>query len=610
VNPRSSGRIRIGLIHPRYVVDNHDETHQWHSFVLSAGEVSERAILDSQSASPGRYMAELVHRITEGTPGSKDALLIFNPLLLLQPAHLCAVLAWLDDCSPQSNISVIEDRGGYPLAYRFPSWIADDIRFLLLLSGTSGQLDQRLLTAAFGNTRRSTLDFKVVALTCGFAAGAHLRPGEWMTEHACRVLESAAAILSSASPNAQAQLRAQFVFSAFMPHHAGDVLLFGLASRHAPDWFKECVINSAFVDVFRASGSPLTVQAIDGPAPYRNDNPTDDPGYFAQICGQLRNDRLYVYLRTTRYAATTDFHLLDHFAFALGRSYRHQADLLAHLPTPCRMEIPAAGRIRVLLHFDAGWHLKRYPEAYQHRLVEALTRLDIKVTVMDAASSELRCARTAFTTLASFRDLLDDQQLFIGMDSFPAHYAAHIAGMPTLLLFSNTHAINHAPPGGDRCQHLDAGLDCSPCLARDACPRFGGSVCRNFAAPEAVVSTASRLLAGRQQKAATPGQGIPSGTTRAVPVPSAPPRHLPSMEQPGYLRPGTAHLRISAASGWRGKLLNRLHCRALEAVGPLLKLVWLGREYLRCCTSHGPWLGNSLLKAYLAKSFRDSRARK
>jgi hypothetical protein len=82
------------------------------------------------------------------------------------------------------------------------------------------------------------------------------------------------------------------------------------------------------------------------------------------------------------------------------------------------------------------------------------------------------------------------------------------------------------------------------------------------------------------------------------------------MEQPGYLQPGCQRTRLQTRGSIAARLFNRAACRALELAGPGMKLARLGREYLRCCTTHGPWLGNFLLKAYFAKAVRDSQAAK
>ena len=160
---------------------------------------------------------------------------------------------------------------------------------------------------------------------------------------------------------------------------------------------------------------------------------------------------------------------------------------------------PAAnvrGPRRVLLHFDAGWPLKIYPKPDQERLIDLLHEKGYALTVLAENFGEnAKCQVTSFKSYAHFKTLLQTHDMLVGMGSFPAHYSAHVHGLPTLCLFSSTRPENSNAPGLAHYAYLEEGLSCRPCYAIARCPLYQQDRCRNFVSPERVAEEVDRMSA-------------------------------------------------------------------------------------------------------------------
>jgi len=106
-----------------------------------------------------------------------------------------------------------------------------------------------------------------------------------------------------------------------------------------------------------------------------------------------------------------------------------------------------------------------------------------------------KCRVTPFRDYAHFKALLQSHDLLVGMDSFPAHYAAHVCGLPTLCLFANTRPENSNAPGLADYVFLEQGLKCRPCDGVARCPLDGQDRCANFVSPERVAHEVDRMSA-------------------------------------------------------------------------------------------------------------------
>jgi hypothetical protein len=140
--------------------------------------------------------------------------------------------------------------------------------------------------------------------------------------------------------------------------------------------------------------------------------------------------------------------------------------------------------------------MKIYPEEQQKRLIKLLLEQGYLVTVLAKTDAQYASYRSvAFRSYPELLRLLSEQDFVIGMDSFPAHLAAHSLGLPTICLFSSTRPDNSNAPAGPYYAYLEKGLPCRPCYAMTRCPAYGGDQCRNFVSPEEVAQKVRSMLA-------------------------------------------------------------------------------------------------------------------
>lgn len=467
-------------------------------FSIAQDRVSRNCLLDSFVSTPSRYLYELYCRTREDVGAAVGAILVFNPLLRPSAFLVRTVLAHVRE-NPVANRIVIASNG-HPVAYLLATDYAEDLRHLLLLSCSNPQLDRDLLTEAFGrNFQAATVPFPAsLTVTNGFLAGDYCKPMEWCAAHAITLLRKHRADRSGGSAGAAGRNR-DLKFSAFFTHHAGDVLFMAIAAhRTQTPLYDEMVVHQDYLPITDRFASGITFTPLEGPVPFRRGYNREDCQHFLDAAPNLPADRLYVYCRTTRNYNFTDFHYVDHFRFCIGRDIIDEADLIRGIPiVPARPQLSCnAGDLRTaLLHFDAGWPLKIYPPEFQRALVDSLHERGFKVRVLDAREPPPGCEPIKFADLATLDRQLESIDALIGMDSFPAHYAAQVRGIPTLHLFASTHPIHsNAGTALDR-RSVQNGEACCPCLGWDKCVRYGGGTCRNFASPADVVGQLDAALA-------------------------------------------------------------------------------------------------------------------
>lgn len=609
---REPAAIDVALCHPRLALaEDGPENWRTHAFAITPEEPDAARMFDSCVATPARYLFEMYRRIDARLPETGTSLFLFNPLLLLRSDELLLVLAVLRRIENQSErdqaICVLCDTNDTPLGYLLPRTLIDDASYLLLLSCSKASLDASALAVIYGCAARSAqVDLAVsvsLATSNGFHTASYLRPNEVCCAHARDVLTARYSSFAADDHQARLACRAALPIFAFVSHHAGDVLFATLAARSVPALFHGLVIHSDYAAICRHAGLALPTLEFTGPVAHRRGYTGDDPEHFLDVFPQLPDDRLYVYARTTRDYNYSNYHLIDHFAFMLGAPRASVAEFDGGQPATCPASIPAAvtaaGSKRILLHFDAGWPLKVYPPEWQQELVDLLLRQGHSVTVMDAKTPSRGCRSVRFESLSYFKALLAEHHLLIGMDSFPAHYASLVHETPTLCLFASTHPVHSRTQPSLRYQWLSEELGCAPCRSFQTCPRFGGTVCRNFPRPTEVCQTAEQMMAATEAKAST---ALPSPRLIA---PSIAPRSetfksLPSAQVPQRLRlqrPVLVSLRP-----------ERLHFvvayrryRTAHALRSLQTIRSLFAEYLAALRGQGLWRANSLTWGYLMR---------
>ncbi|WP_300317395.1 glycosyltransferase family 9 protein [Accumulibacter sp.] len=605
-------RIDIGLCHPSLAL-RVDTVGHWHAhdFAITPDEPGPTRMFDSCVATPARYLLEMFRRIDAATVESRGALLLFNPLLLLRRDETLVILTVLRQIESLSvdrpAIHVLCDANDVPLAYLLPRALIDDGRFLLLLSCSNATLDASALAALYDcPTRTTSLDISVsLAISNGFHTASALRPGEVCCRHAAMLLSMRRDAAGADDHRSRRECRNALPLFAFVSHHAGDVLFATLAARTTPALFHGLVIHQDYAAICDHAGLPLPTLQFSGPVAHRGGYTRNDPEHFLDVFPALPNDRFYVYARTSRDYNNSSHHLIDHYAFLLGASLASAADLnggrpatlAAGGPTPPATEVD--GRRRILLHFDAGWPLKIYPPEWQRELAGLLLQRGHSLTMLDTTATIHGCQNVRFDSLPHFEALLQQHDLLIGMDSFPAHYASLVGQTPTVCLFSSTHPAHSRTTRSARYQWLCEELGCAPCRSFQRCPRFGGNICRNFSRPDKVFRVVEQILAATACSVRTH-----SPTSGAVGLAqsdcSAEFKSLPSAQLPPHLRAQNGRPLVLRGERLNYRVAHRRY-RFMRALRSPLTAYRLLAEYVAAVRTQGWWRANSLSWEYVMR---------
>lgn len=490
--------IRISLIGDRrYTVSDPEQHWECETFTISPTALSFREIFHSAFASPARYLQELVVRLSVTTKDQAEQKLIFNPLFQLGKQEIWLALSALRTAPPHTGITILADKNGKPVAYVFPDCInGENAAYLSLLSTVDAELDARLCSKLFNQETRNlpVTGFSLAkALHNGFTYEENLPIYRWVATHALEVL--------ARHPD---KTPSELPLAAIMPHHAGDVLFFTLAWNAIRPATNTLVVNAAYRAIADDNAQSLSLITLDTPPinrtpEFRQGKVTTEGEYFKTIEEALPTSHLLFYMRPSRDYNVSRFHLIDHFAFALGRHLWGDADRLGNLqlPRPQQSSKPRGRPTRILLFFDGGWPLKVYPRDAQQRLADLFHRDGYTVTVLAGKGERYEgCSTVAFENYAQLKTLLKNQDIMVGMDSFPTHLAAHVVNLPTICLFGSTRPQNSDAPASLRYIFLERGLPCRPCYGIAKCPRYGTKDCANFTAPDDVKHAVETMLNG------------------------------------------------------------------------------------------------------------------
>ncbi len=522
--------MKLGVIgKTNYVVADSGQDWDVRSFVISPDTLSFYRILESAFATPARYVEEIFLRLCDLEEGERPAAkFVFNPLfdggrpVLLQVINALRALGSLEE------FIIVTDRVGAPVGYLLPAWLGRDrSRFLTLLSTVDGDVDATLCGLMFRTAPRC-VSLPQVRLSRSPNNGfvdATVRPiFRLLAERAVDTLRATTIPVD------------EIPHTAFMPYHAGDALFFVLAFNRTHSHFTRMAVSRAYQDIVRDNAPGLEVVPLDATVINRDEDRTKgfvtpEAVFFKAVERDLPRDGFYYYFRPSRDYNATKHHLIDHFGFALGDRLCTEAHSLARRGLRSRLAPPAISQQphRVLLHFDAGWPLKIYPRSDQERLIALLHERGYAVTVLAENFGEhAKCRVTSFKSYAHFKTLLQAHDLLVGMDSFPAHYAAHVRGLPTICLFASTRPANSNAPGLAHYAFLEKGLSCRPCYGISRCPRYGQDHCRNFVSPERVAQEVDRMLArttdGDSQRAGEAATSVVAAECRCRPDLRSPPK--------------------------------------------------------------------------------------
>ncbi len=455
-------------------------------FRFSQGAFRDDEIFDSALSVPGRFLLEVGRRLLGFVPDA-DWLVIGNPLLPLKAEQLAG---WLD--GGIAGPMVVTDRATFPVFYILPRRLFGELeRFLLLLSSLDAGLDARLLALLSGvpvGCRQLDLEPIGESLSGG--------PNGWINGD--QRLQALKLQCGNAITNIENRHDWKSLpFVNFFPMHAGDVLLMAVASRSTAQMFiSKQVVCASYMDIPEACGSRLESVRLDMPWLPR-DYSVSEFTYFAQAMEKLGKDfareNFTVFSRIIRLYYLTPFHLVDHARFALGDSILSFEETLHAKPAAveARCQLPLTP-LRVLFHLNGGWGLKTYPDRKIRALIGILQGLGIAVTVIGRPDLQDSGAQSVESKDSNaLRHLIEMHHLFVGVDSFPHHFARLVAGWPTVGLFGNTQPRNSDARHGEGYRSSVLTLACNRCGVAGLsapCPIFGTKDCANYAPPEQVAA--------------------------------------------------------------------------------------------------------------------------
>jgi hypothetical protein len=474
-------------------------------YILSRKNLSDIEVFDSFASQPGRYIYEIIRRYR----ASKDALdriIVFNPLFIVNPQTFREVLARSRSENFANAVYVSGDN--IPIAYSLALNDAEKYNHLILLSAWDGKLDALLLSKLYlqnfscidldlledpQSFDKNGFEFENAILPMVKCASSALSTLEGLDKEGCLTYQEYCSRRDSIPIN--------FVCT----HHAGDILFLTLAASVTEQrLFNKILVSEEYFSITKKASSSFLFEAIKVPIPGRTNNyMLSDWEHFLEIFPLFKKNEFYVYGRWGRDYNTTDFHLIDHYRFALGASMGSSQHLYPKLnqslKTSTQLKIKKTNAPKIVLHMGAGWPLKIYPEIAQRLLIGELVEKGYQVMVLDSPYQFSGVKQVGFKDLKSLDDFFSDATLVVGMDSFPAHYASHILKIPTIYLFSSTHPVHSDAAQNTQISYFPSmqnGKSCVPCRERNDCRQYGGNVCKNFTDPLLLISVIEDLLNG------------------------------------------------------------------------------------------------------------------
>lgn len=458
---------------------------QFHlSLTFTAGAFRPGEVFDSANCPPARYLIEMGRRLLEACP-TAVRLVIGNPLLPMTAAQLAG---WMPANAGPAPV-ILSDRASFPLLYSLPRRLFEEgERFLMLLSTCDGVVDRRLLSRFSGAEaeRVPVPSFEVGDYPISTVTGWFMGRGR---QEMLRILALQALETIEARPDWRS-----LPFAAYLPYHAGSLLLLNMAARQVSGGlFDKVVACASYRDIVEASSGGLEPIWLRLPWLPR-DNSVGELDYLIhamkRLGPEIRQSHFFGFLRYSRLYDHTPFHLIDQMKFAVGHSMRREQDTV-HGSAPlaqARATLPPQP-LRLLFHLAGGWKLKSYRVDHAAALFRVLRALGCEISVIDQPALEQYGARSlASDSTALLTEAVRNHHIFIGVDSFPHHFVRHVLGWPTIGLFANTKPCNSDARQAEDYRAVVGTLPCNPCGANGLCPVLGAEDCANFAAPEQVVS--------------------------------------------------------------------------------------------------------------------------
>ncbi len=479
-----------------YYLNEIDNSIKIYNFTISKKSISMMEIFNSGFSTPARYLMEMLVRVTkymDNKSGLTSPIIIFNPLYEFFSWEISWVLRSIKISEYyQSDIVILSDNDNIPIAYCFINLdvVQDKECYLCFVSTIDAALDSEYLSKIF-SCSMSLIKINALRLKAKWNHNGFYYDNRYfnvyitLTQHALSLLKK----------NGKNSIK----LATIMPHHAGDLLFLSLAAKYTKSIFSHIVVWNNYVDIINKVEHNLTVLPVELAPPFRGGSQlTNDIDYVLALYDQeLDKSYLYCYGRGTReHGGSNEHHLIDHYAFQLGHHCINEDDLISKNKTypPVKL-LPSIKKKSIFLHFDAGWSLKVYPKDWQEELIDLLINDGFSITILcdkKDVYQDSKCKRIFFKNLSALTELLLSHHIVVGMDSFPAHLATHILGLPTICLFSNTNHSNAGAKITESYLYL-CNNTCQPCYSNDLCPK-GFNFCINFRNPKDVFDSITEMF--------------------------------------------------------------------------------------------------------------------
>lgn len=452
------------------------------AFYLRQYQGTKNEMIDSAFSSPGRYVAEIVERLRE--QNDSEFILVFNPRYefsekeILKAANKC--LKSISD----NDFVIFSKNSSTIIAYLFrPPKEKQRIFGLSALSTVDAQLDAKIISALFNYSGRiaSSFFWRKPKRGNGFLA-IH----EDISSELYRSQKSYDYITKN-----KGALKHTFI----CPHHAGDVLFLCQALHNYADNFL-IAVNERYADIACEILPQSQVVKVHISVPGRDGFEffgeqkyvsTFAKEMFLQRDSQESNDLgILHFLRPYRDYNASFSHLREMFGFAIGKN-----EIDYDSPKGRRRNKQSNS---VIVHFDGGWGLKRYPLFWRSELIDLISSINLHPVILGKSEeSKCPCDHIEYSGVEKFKETLDEAVAFIGIDSFPSHFSIHY-GMPTIQLFGCTHPRNSRGKFSATTSVLQNILPCVPCQEMNACRIDKAADCRAMPNPSQVLQELKRII--------------------------------------------------------------------------------------------------------------------
>lgn len=451
------------------------------------------ALLHAMGASPAVYVEHSLQKVEKMIDGSY---FLLNPLSHLSDDTWDSLLQRLHEID-KHTITLIASASDLPIGLYIPKdmILSFSGRYILrYLSFVSATIDFALLQSFF-NSAKITLLCQGDTFsdnTAFLTDPANLTIYKLMTSHYLRA-------------RATRQKDDDLQHIVVMPYHAGDVLFLCYALKESKHPFTTMMVNSCYVEIAQRILPEMAVISINADPIKRGSNVSNtrhkniENLYFLDtVYPEIPANSAFQYLRPSRDCDVAKFHFMDQWKSSISnQDYPLINKTLSDSMTWAQLSKNNRNIDKsIFMHLDAGWALKIYPLAYQKMLISLLKDAGYRITVLTDKNTSIDGVNSIqYTTINVLEEMITSHAIFLGMDSYPGHFATHILKHPSITLFSSTNPDNADAPNGIAHKDLHNSLSCCPCRAQNVCPKYNLNFCKNFTSPRNVMDAIEEMYA-------------------------------------------------------------------------------------------------------------------